>query len=140
MVEISAPALELAVVEANSSNRWAFEQQKLKLFPSFRFVATGGKVTAAVGAIDTQMNNTYGIRVDLTNFPYSRPSIFPTDWEPHPSAPHRFHDGSLCIMRSDQWRYHFTVALAIAKASIWLGKYEIWKRNGQRWPGLGQAH
>jgi hypothetical protein len=28
----------------------------------------------------------------------------------------------------------------IAKAAIWLGKYEIWKRNGNHWPGIGQSH
>ena len=34
-------------------------------------------------------------------------------------------------MRSDQWRRHFTVALVIAKAAIWLGKYEILEAERQ---------
>ncbi len=140
MVEIGAPSLELTSTQANSSLRWAYEQEKLKRFPAFRFVGVGSNITAAMGAIETQVSNTYGIRVELLNFPYSCPAVFPRDWNPHPSVPHRFNDGSLCIMRSDQWRIHFTVALAIAKVAIWLGKYEIWKRNGHIWPGLGQSH
>jgi hypothetical protein len=139
-MEISAPMLELTVAEASSPNRWGVEREKLRMFPSFSLVGTGGKITAAVGTIDTQVKNTYGVRIDLTNFPYSRPSLVPRDWEPHPLVPHRFNDGTLCVMRSGQWRYHFTVALFIAKAAVWLGKYEIWKRNGHQWPGLGQKH
>jgi hypothetical protein len=42
-------------------------------------------------------------------------------------------------MRSDQWRRHFTVALVVTKTAIWLNKYELWKRNGRAWPGLGQT-
>jgi len=140
MVEIAAPDLVLSAAEANSPTRWAIEQRKISFFPSVKFVAAGSKVTAAVGTLDTHSGNTYGIRVDLTNFPYSRPRVFPRDWQVHPAAPHKFTDGSLCIMRNDQWRFHFTVALVLAKTAIWLGKYEIWKRNGHVWPGLGQPH
>jgi len=140
MSEIAAPGLELTIAEASSSYRWTMEQQKLSLFPSFKFVGIGSKITAAVGTLDTHSGNTYGIRVDLSNFPYARPSVSPRDWEVHPLAPHKFSDGSICIMKSDQWRMHFTVALVLAKAAIWLGKYEIWKRNGHNWPGLGQSH
>ena len=68
------------------------------------------------------------------------PKIFPKAWTIHPEAPHKFSDGSICIMKSAQWRQHFTVAFVVAKAAIWLGKYELWKRNGHRWPGLEQPH
>ena len=115
MAEIEAAMLELTAAQANSALRWSYEQEKLKRFPAFRLVATGGNIAAAVGALDTQAGNTYGIRVELRNFPYARPSVFPRDWNPHPEVPHRFNDGSLCIMRLDQWRIHFTVALVIAK-------------------------
>jgi hypothetical protein len=140
VVEIEAPGLELTAAQALSSLRWTYEQEKLKRFPAFRFVGVGSNITAAIGAIETQVGNTYGIRIELPNFPYSRPTVFPRDWTPHPAGPHRFNDGSLCIMRSDQWRIHFSVALVIAKVAVWLGKYEIWKRNGHSWPGLGQSH
>lgn len=140
MAEIEAAMLELTAAQANSALRWNYEQERLKRFPAFRFVGIGCNITAADGALDTQAGNTYGIRVELKNFPYASPSVFPRDWTPHPEVPHKFNDGSLCIMRSNQWRTHFTVALVIAKAAIWLGKYELWKRNGHVWPGLGQSH
>jgi len=140
MVEIEAPMLELTTAQANSSLRWSYEQEKLKRFSAFRPVGVGSNITAAMGALETQVGNTYGIRVELLNFPYARPTVFPRDWTPHPSVPHRFNDGSLCVMRSNQWRLHFTFSLVIAKVAIWLGKYEIWKRNGHIWPGLGQSH
>ena len=140
MPEIEAVMLELTAAQANSALRWSYEQEKLKRFPAFRFLRLGANITSAVGALDTQVGNTYGIRVELQNFPFARPSVFPRDWTSHPEVPHRFNDGSLCVMRSDQWRTHFTVALVIAKVAIWLGKYELWKRNGHIWPGLGQRH
>ncbi len=140
MAEILAPDLVLTIIEVNSPNRWAIEQRKLDFFPSVKFFGVGSKITAAVGTLDTHSGNTYGIRADLTNFPYSLPSVFPRDWQLHPLAPHKFTNGGLCIMRADQWRFHFTVALVLAKTAVWLAKYEIWKRNGQVWPGLGQPH
>ena len=123
-----------------NNNRWYYEQQKLLLFPAFRLLASNGWITAAEGALDTQSNNTYGIRLDLDGYPHSLPRIWPRDWQPHPRCPHKFTDGSLCVMRSSQWRKHFTVALVVAKTAIWLNKYELWKRNGNYWPGLEQQH
>jgi hypothetical protein len=139
MIEISSDQLTLTAVEV--LNRWPYEQQKLRMFPAFRFLAGGGgTIVAAEGALDTQNNNTYGLRIELSNYPFSLPKIKAIGWSIHPSSPHQFIDGSMCVMRSEQWRRHFTVALVVAKAAIWLGKYEIWKRNGNYWPGLGQRH
>ena len=121
-------------------NRWYNEQQKLKMFPAFALLAVNGKITAAEGALDTQYNNTYGIRIALENYPYALPKVFPKSWTVDPDVRHRFSDGSICIMKSTQWRKYFTVALVVAKTAIWLGKYELWKRNGHRWPGLEQPH
>ena len=99
-----------------------------------------GQVSAAEGALDTQYNNTYSIRIVLENYPYALPKVFPKGWTIDPAVTHRYIDGSLCIMKADQWRQYFTVALIVAKTAIWLGKYELWKRNGHQWPGLGQRH
>jgi len=52
----------------------------------------------------------------------------------HPSAPHQFNDGSMCVMRSDQWRRHFTIALIIAKAAIWLVNMRSGNETGIFWP------
>ena len=140
MIEITSDQLMLTSVEAQSSNRWSYEFQKLKAFPKFSLLRSAGSIIAAEGTVDTQFGNTYAIRIELTNYPYNLPKVRPIGWPIHPSSPHQFNDGTICLMRSDQWRRHFTVALVVAKAAIWLGKYEIWKRNGHFWPGLGQHH
>ncbi len=130
----------LTIAEAQSSNRWYYEREKLRVFPAFQLLGIGESVSAAQGAIDSQKGNTYGIRIGLTGFPYALPTVFPIGWTPHPRVLHKFADGSLCIMRSTQWRTQFTVALVVAKTAVWLAKYEIWKRNNHRWPGLEQKH
>ena len=139
MIEISSDQLTLSSAEIQG-NRWSYELQKLRTFPKFSLLSSGGSVVAAEGILDTQYNNTYALRIELTNYPFSLPKVRPNGWSIHPSSPHQFNDGSICVMRSDQWRRNFTVALIVAKAAIWLGKYEIWKRNGHFWPGLGQRH
>ena len=139
MIDISSDQLTLTSAEIQG-NRWSYELQKLRTFPKFKFLSTAGSIVAAEGTLDTQYNNTYGLRIELGNYPFSLPKVRPSGWSIHPSAPHQFNDGTMCVMRSDQWRRHFTVALIVAKAAIWLGKYELWKRNGNFWPGLGQRH
>ena len=141
MIDISSDQLTLTSAEIQG-NRWPYEQQKLRTFPKFKFLSTAGSssIVAAEGTVNTQYNNTYGLRIELANYPFSLPKVRPSGWSIHPSAPHQFNDGTMCVMRSDQWRRHFTVALIVAKAAIWLGKYELWKRNGNFWPGLGQRH
>jgi ubiquitin-protein ligase len=137
-VEISSDQLTLKPTELQ--NRWTYEQQKLRMFPAFYFLRTGTEIVAAEGTVKTQYGNAYCVRIELNNYPFSLPKVKPKDWSIHPEAPHKFNSGGICIMRSDQWRRHFTVALVAAKTAVWLGKYEIWKRNGHYWPGLGQSH
>jgi len=143
MGDVSSPDLVLDYFEANLSpgTRWAIEQQKLRtFFPSFQLVGNGSTVTAAIGTIETHTNNSYSMRIQLDSFPFALPKVFARDWEIHPYAPHKFGRDRICIMRENQWRQNFTIALVVAKTAIWLGKYEVWKRNGNVWPGLGQAH
>ena len=122
------------------ANRWYYERLKLGLFPSVALLGANGQVTAAEGVLETQYSNSYGVRVVLEEFPDALPRVFPKGWAVHPNVTHKFNDGSICIMKSIQWRRNFTVALVVAKAAIWLGKYEMWKRNGHTWPGLEQRH
>lgn len=141
MGDIEAAQNLLLAIHEMQSNRWYYEREKLRLFSTFVLLGTpDGRITAAAGTLDTQYNNTYGIRIELSNYPHALPKVYPKGWVIHPEITHRFNDGSLCIMRSDQWRKHFTIALVVAKMAIWLNKYEIWKRNGHRWPGLEQRH
>lgn len=140
MAEIESGELALSSTEVQSSNRWIHEQIKLRNFSGFNFVSSGGSIVAAEGELDTQYGNTYHIRIELKEYPYKLPSIRLKNYDIHPDAPHRYTNGSICVMRSSQWRKNFTVALLVAKTAIWLCKYELWKRNGHRWPGLGQSH
>jgi len=140
MGDIASSKLVLSFAEAQSTSRWYYEKQRLEYFPSFHLLGSNGNIAAAQGTLDTQYGNTYAIRVDLLHYPFSLPSVRPKDWTIHPSAPHKFSSGEICIMRSVQWRTYFTVALVVAKTAIWLAKYELWKRNGHVWPGLGQSH
>jgi hypothetical protein len=140
MSEIEAAANLRLTPEEMQSNRWYFEREKLRLFKAFALVGANEQITAAEGALDTQYGNTYAVRVNLTNYPQALPTVHPRGWTIHPEVTHKFSDGSLCIMRSDQWRRHFTIALVVAKTAIWLNKYEIWKRNDHKWPGLEQRH
>jgi hypothetical protein len=139
MAEIGASG-DLTLTQAQMQARWFYEGEKLHFFPAFALVGLNGRVTAASGAIETQYGNTYGIRIELANYPFALPNVFPQEWTIHPAVTHKYNNGALCIMRSDQWRQHFTIALVVAKTAIWLGKYELWKRNGNIWPGLGQRH
>ena len=140
MSEIEAAKNLLLTTDEMQSNRWRYEREKLRLFPAFVLLGRDGQITAAEGTLDTQYNNTYGIRIELPNYPHALPEIYPKGWTIHPEIKHRFNNGSLCIMRSEKWRKYFTIALVVAKTAIWLNKYEIWKRNGHHWPGLEQKH
>lgn len=135
----AAPDLILTPAEMQG-NRWYYERTKLRLFPAFALLGATGQIVAAEGALDTQYGNSYGIRIVLESFPYALPKVYPKGWTVHPDVKHKYRDGSLCIMRADQWQRYFTVALVVAKTAIWLGKYELWKRNGHTWPGLEQNH
>jgi hypothetical protein len=104
MPEIQA-SQELVLTPAQvQTNRWYYEREKLRRFPSFVLLGVNGQVTGADGALDTQYNNTYGIRITLDNYPHALPKVFPKGWSIYPAVPHRYMDGSLCIMRADQWR------------------------------------
>lgn len=141
MADIQAAQNLLLTIYEMQSNRWYYEREKLRLFSTFVLLGSpDGRITAAEGTLDTQYNNTYGIRIELSNYPHALAQVYPRGWNIHPEITHKFNDGSLCIMRPDQWRKHFTIAFIIAKTAIWLNKYEIWKRNGHRWPGLEQKH
>lgn len=140
MAEIATNQDLILTAAEMQANRWYHERVKLGLFPSFAFLGINGQITAAEGALDTQYNNTYGIRIVLDNYPFALPKVFPRGWIIQAEVIHRYTDGSLCIMRADQWRRYFTAALVVAKTAIWLNKYELWKRNGHQWPGLEQRH
>ncbi len=127
--------------EANQ-NRMRLEQEKITAhFPNWRLVASGGKVVAAVGTLKPRPGgSTYRIRIDLPEgYPYELPAVHADGWTPRPDSPHRLGEKKLCVLRHDQWTSTLTIAFLIAKAAIWLAKYEVWCQTS-RWPGNEQDH
>ncbi|GAA1633490.1 hypothetical protein ACFQY4_16935 [Catellatospora bangladeshensis] len=120
-------------------NRWAVEQARLaNAFPQFRWAASGNTYQVH-GKLTTNLRRQYAIYVALpSDYPHRLPKIFPNGWAIE-SCPHAYVEGNMCIMRPDQWRPIYSVAVAVAKAAIWLNKYEVYRHNGY-WPGTEQGH
>jgi hypothetical protein len=128
----------LTITEGSGSNRMYREQEVLrKYFPYFVIAQdSAGRLTAR-GVLSTEINS-YGIRVVLpSNYPYEMPAVVPLDWKA--GGPHVYPNGQLCVMQLGQWRTPYTIALMVAKAAIWVNKYEVYKRYGS-WPGNEQFH
>ena len=75
MSEIAANQDLILSATEMSGNRWSYEQQRLRLFPTFALLGSNGQIVAAEGAVDTQNGNTYGIRIVLERYPYALPRI-----------------------------------------------------------------
>jgi hypothetical protein len=129
----------MTITDVSDAERMHREQEVLgRYFPDFELVRSKstGKY-AARGVLSTHLN-LYGIRIVLpTNYPYGMPDIEPVGWQP--SGPHTYGSNSLCVMRHEQWRNSYSVALVVAKAAIWVNKYEIYRKDG-KWPGNEQLH
>lgn len=50
-----------------------------------------------------------------------------------PGAPHRFHDGSLCLDHSGAFTKKSTLVTFLAWVSVWLVLYEDWLETGRIW-------
>lgn len=121
-------------------NRRTVEAEKLAGFPAFDLYGRDGTITSAKGVIRTTAGNSFTVRISWPEgYPYSIPSITVLDHEFAGSCPHRYTNGNLCVMRSDQWSSSMTLAFMVAKTAIWLDKYEQWRTTG-RWPGRQQSH
>ena len=123
-------------------NRMLLEKRKMMgRFPGFAFYGTAGTVTATRGTLRTNFGNHYGIRIAVPDgYPYSIPSI---TVEPAPDSDcrHVYRDGSICVMKPEQWSKTYSLALLVAKTALWLNKYDLWKSMGKgRWPGKEQRH
>lgn len=124
-------------------SRMSVEKEKMQQhFPSFDFYSADGRISSVRGYITTSYGNSYYIRVAVgAGYPYQLPDVTLPNYTIESSCPHRFNDGRICIMRSGQWSSSLSLAFVVAKAALWLNKYDSWKRNGCRaWPGKGQSH
>jgi hypothetical protein len=100
MTEIAAASNLLLNVHEMQLNRWYYERERLVLFPSFALLGISSLITAAEGTLDTQYGNTYGIRIDLSNYPHALPRVVPKGWIVHPEVTHKFSDGAICGLTS----------------------------------------
>jgi ubiquitin-protein ligase len=122
-------------------NRMHLESKKLGAkFPQFEWIAAGDRLTAATGYLQTSYGNSYGLRIEIPSlYPIALPYVWPAGWSIRANTPHAYRDGQICIMRAEQWNDKFTIAFCVAKAALWLNKYDFYLRLGY-WPGLGQSH
>lgn len=123
--------------------RMAVEKEKMaRSFPGFHFYGSETRVTSVQGYLTTSYGGNYHVKIEIgTDYPYGRPSIYLPTANIAGNTPHRFNDGSICVMRREQWSSTLSLAFLVAKAAIWVNKYDSWIQNGKgRWPGKGQAH
>ena len=126
-----------------SRPRMAVEREKMaRSFSGFQFYGSASRVTSVQGHLSTSYGGTYYVKVEVgDSYPYGRPNVFLPSANIASGTPHRFNDGSICVMRQDQWSSTLSLAFMVTKAAVWVNKYDSWIRNGKgRWPGKGQSH
>ncbi len=126
-----------------SRPRWAVEREKLRSqFPGFNFYTRDGRVSSVRGKLITNYGNTYSVRIEIPErYPYQLPDIRLPYHSIAQGCPHQYTGDRICVMRSAQWSTSLSVAFLVAKAAIWLNKYDLWRDKGKRrWPGKGQSH
>ncbi len=127
--------------EDSLRDRMTVERERMvKRYPHFRFETARGAVKLVEGILNTNYGSPYVARIVVPGkYPYAIPSLrFPHErFSPH--CPHRYSDGSLCVMKHDQWRSMYSLAYMVMLAGVWAQKYDSWKRTGE-WPGLEQNH
>ena len=124
-----------------SRPRMSVEAEKINACVSgFSLYGSEGKVTSVRGVIITSYEHSYNVRITVPeHYPYVIPQAFVE--EPLDSCPHRYTDGSLCLMKNGQWSSTLSLAFIIVKTAVWLNKYDAWRRAGSvQWPGTQQRH
>ena len=124
-----------------SRPRMAVESDKIKrYFPNFSFYASGETVKGVKGYLKTSDGNSYYVSIEVdAEYPYKMPIITLPETAVESNCPHRYTGGNLCVMMPEQWSSTYSLAFMVAKAAIWVNKYDIWKRTG-KWPGKEQQH
>jgi ubiquitin-protein ligase len=123
-----------------SRPRFTVEREKMRaFFPGFSFYSNSdGRITSAKGYLRTNYGNSYYVRVEVPqDYPYSIPIIWLPNYSLDPCCPHIYKAGNICAMKSEQWSSSYSLAFTVARAAVWLNKYDIWCQTG-RWPGKDQ--
>ena len=124
-----------------SGSRWQSEAAIMdNYFPHFsiKLNSLNAAISAeAKGTLHTFAGNAYPVSVVApANYPRSIPVVVPDGWTPIKN-PHVYTNGALCLMKAEQWIPQYSLAFFVAKAALWLNKYEIW-RTDRIWPGSEQ--
>lgn len=125
--------------------RWAVEREKLnRNYPGFKFYGSGGVVSSVQGWLRTSAGVDYYVKIEIPAggaYPYQMPKVYLPYASIDPSCPHRYGGGDICLMRSSQWTSTISIAAIVAKAAVWINKYDVWLGSGKRkWPGNEQQH
>lgn len=123
--------------------RWAVERAKIdRAFSGMSFYGSGGGISSVQGYLYTSYGRKYYVKVTVPeHYPYVMPEVWLPNHSVDTGCPHVYADGSVCVMKSDQWSSSLSIAYVIAKAAVWLNKYDSWIKNGKvRWPGMEQPH
>lgn len=74
------------------------------------------------------------------SYPNEMPSVFVIKPEITELVPHRYNKGNICYLYPTMWNPGIhDLSFVIQRATKWLAKYEIWKRN-RIWPGAEIKH
>jgi len=121
--------------------RMVVEQEKMRAkFPGFQFYGSGGNVSSVQGYLTTSDRNRYYVKVIVSSsYPYALPTIELPQHAIDSDCPHKYMSGAICVMKSEQWSSTYSLAFVVARAAVWLNKYDLWRRTGRvRWPGNDQ--
>jgi len=106
----------------------------IELYPTLE-----GKVYVKA-ALQPTPQQCYIVKID---FPDSYPNAMPRVYVIKPeinSAPHCYNTGSICYLHPSMWNPGIhNLLFVIQRATKWLAKYEVWKRN-RIWPGAEIRH
>ena len=108
---------------------------------TMRSSADPGVRALVTGELETFKHTRYGIMVVAPReYPHALPVVLPMGWVPRRN-PHMLSSNgepvALCLMKASQWNAAMSLAFVIAKAALWLNKYEVWCDRGI-WPGREQ--
>jgi len=83
-------------------------------------------------SILSETHQLYRIKIEHPpRFPYERPRAF-IEWPNISRAPHRFHDGSLCLFRNPSACDVKITALVVRnRTAVWILCYELWVATGE---------
>ena len=129
----------LLITEPDPARRMHAEQALLQAnFPTFGFTLSRSGKLRARGVLRSNLRTEFPVKIKVPDgYPHTIPTIHAVGWDP--TCPHVYVNDSLCIMKPEQWKPFYSIALVVAKTALWLNKFEVYQARGY-WPGNEQEH